>query len=364
MHGFVAARSLSPSGMAGRGVSFTVLVDDVEIQRVCAAHTPLWILKQQLAELTGVSPSGQVIVRQVAKDDSELLEDEELSLGAHGVQCGSVLIMTLLRSASISVASGPEPPEKEIVALCNVPALAADADPELVAARAREQTRSWLVAEKKRRNLMALARARVASIMGERDTAETEIGPADADHSYSGIVFDVESKGSTEVVVDAIHVGGMLGEVSVFASSKSWAGRPSNRQSRGRRCGWGQVNDALVKGDFDLVYPESRATPRDRRRGRQQASWDIPVRIELARPVRILPGKCSAIYVHSSLPDDLGIQYRSTTGPEEVTFENDHLRIMPGIGHTGSRPFDTRRGYGWYAQSYTRRSLRPLQTCC
>jgi hypothetical protein len=336
--------------MAGRGVSFTVMVDDVAIERTCAAHTPLWILKQQLAELTGVAPSAQAIVRQTAKDDSELLEDDSLSLGDHGVCCGTVLIMTLLRSAAHHVApsSGKFSPEQEMTnALRDMPDLPADADLEHVAARARQQTRTWLIAEKKKSELMALARARAASVVGDREIAETEIAPADADHSYSGVVFDVEAKGSTEVAIDAVHVAGMLGEVSIFASGRSWAGRPSNRRSRGRGCGWGQANDALVKTDFDLVYPESRATPHDRRQGRQQASWDEPVRIQLARPVRILPGGCSAIYIHSSLPDDLGIQYRSTAAPDEVTLDNDHLRIMPGLGHTGSRPFDTRRGYGW-----------------
>ena len=332
------------------------MVDDVEIERTCAAHTPLWILKQQLAELTGVAPSSQAIVRQTAKDDSELLEDDSLSLDSHGVRCGTILIMTLLRSAADQAPPGPgeRSPEQEMAAtLRDMPDLATDADAELVAARARRQTHAWLVAEKRKHDLMALARARAASAVGERAIAETEIGPADADHSYSGIVFDVEAKGSTEVVIDAVHVAGMLGEVSIFASGGSWAGRPSNRRSRGRRCGWGQVNDALVKSDFDLVYPESRATPQGRRQGRQQASWDEPVRIQLARPVRILPGGCSAIYIHSSLPDDLGIQYRSTMDPDEVTLENDHLRIMPGVGHTGSRPFDTRRGYGWYRANRT-----------
>ncbi len=287
--------------MSGRGVSFVVMVDDVEIERTCAAHTPLWILKQQLAELTGVAPSAQAIVRQTARDDSELLEDDSLSLGSHGVRCGSVLIMTLLRSAAHHVVPNSETisPKQEMAAtLRGMPDLAADADLEHVAMRARQQTRTWLIAEKRQSELIALARARAASVVGEREIAETEITAADADHSYSGIVFDVEAKGSTEVVIDAVHVAGMLGEVSIFASGRSWAGRPGNRRSRGRSCGWGQANDALVKTDFNLVYPESRATPHDRRQGRQQASWDDPVRIQLARPVHILPGGCSAIYIH------------------------------------------------------------------
>jgi hypothetical protein len=338
--------------MAGRGVRFTVLVDDdVELELDCASHTPLWVLKQQLAERTGVAPADQAIVRKTAKDDSELLEDDELSLGRYGIRSGSVLIMTLLQTVLATTDDDPTPPsaptpeEEMATTLRAMPDLGVDADPEAVAARARKQTAAWLVAERRRRELAALALAEQSALVGERETAATDIGPADADHSYSGIVFDVEPKGSTEVIVDAIHVGGMLGEVSVFASDKSWAGTPSNRDNKGRRCGYYAVNDALSKNDFRLVYPESRDTPLDRRQGRQQPSWDVPVRIALSTPVRILPGGCASIYIHSSLPDDLGIQYRSTSSAGEVTLENEHLRIMPGIGHTGSRPFDVRHGW-------------------
>ena len=39
--------------MSGRGARFTVVVDDVEIELNCALHTPLWVLKRQLADRTG-----------------------------------------------------------------------------------------------------------------------------------------------------------------------------------------------------------------------------------------------------------------------------------------------------------------------
>ena len=36
-----------------------------------------------------------------------------------------------------------------------------------------------------------------ASIVGDATQVETAVAPKDADHSFSGIVFDVEAKGST-----------------------------------------------------------------------------------------------------------------------------------------------------------------------
>ena len=54
------------------------------------------------------------------------------------------------------------------------------------------------------------------SIVGEPNQVETAVAPKDADHSFSGIVFDVEAKGSTEVIVDAVHVGGMLGATPII----------------------------------------------------------------------------------------------------------------------------------------------------
>ena len=38
----------------------------------------------------------------------------------------------------------------------------------------------------------------------------------------------------------------------------------------------------------------------------------------------------------------------SAENMQEVTAETGHLRIMPGISHTASAPFDIRPGYGWH----------------
>ena len=37
----------------------------------------------------------------------------------------------------------------------------------------------------------------------------------------------------------------------------------------------------------------------------------MPTEIVFDEPVRIRPGQLRALYIHSALPDDLGIQYQS-----------------------------------------------------
>lgn len=51
------------------------------------------------------------------------------------------------------------------------------------------------------------------------------------------------------------------------------------------------------------------------------------------KKVTVLPRKRQAFYVHSGLPDDLGIQYQSYD-EDEVVAENEHLMVLPGLGHT------------------------------
>lgn len=59
----------------------------------------------------------------------------------------------------------------------------------------------------------------------------------------------------------------------------------------------------------------------------------------------LLPHSRRALYCHSSLPDDLGIQYQSY--PAKSPFAGDeHVTLFSGLGHTGSVPFDDTNG--WY----------------
>lgn len=62
-------------------------------------------------------------------------------------------------------------------------------------------------------------------------------------------------------------------------------------------------------------------------------------------PVKLLPHTCRALYCHSGLPDDLGIQYQSYQ-KTDVVAQDAHIEIRPGLGHTGAEPFDEQ--HGWY----------------
>lgn len=52
-----------------------------------------------------------------------------------------------------------------------------------------------------------------------------------------------------------------------------------------------------------------------------------------------------AVYCHSGLPDDLGIQYQSYS-KKAIVGQDEYVTLHPGLGHTGSEPFDDQ--HGWY----------------
>lgn len=55
--------------------------------------------------------------------------------------------------------------------------------------------------------------------------------------------------------------------------------------------------------------------------------------IRLRNPVTILPHSRRAFYIHSSLPDDLGIQYQSFL-EDDIIFQDERIAVYPGLGHT------------------------------
>ena len=60
--------------------------------------------------------------------------------------------------------------------------------------------------------------------------------------------------------------------------------------------------------------------------------------VALGTPLRLLPGQVAALYVHSAMNDDTGLQY-TTCGKENTVARDDHLAIRAGISHTGNAPF-------------------------
>ena len=91
-------------------------------------------------------------------------------------------------------------------------------------------------------------------------------------------------------------------------------------------------------------------------------SWNAATEIRLHVPVHVLPHHTRALFVHSDLPDDLGVQYMDTRayrgaapGAEEVCGQDAAVRLLSGLGFTGSAPFEGRGGWN-YRQASTRSS--------
>jgi hypothetical protein len=158
--------------------------------------------------------------------------------------------------------------------------------------------------------------------------------PAHTPHVSAGVIWDVHANSHSEVTVTSVSVGGMLGRVRIFARAGSWRGDTADHAARLIATGWGQRYDLDATG-WALVADEECAP-----------SWDIAREIRLSTPVRILPHHTRALFIHSNLPDDLGIQYQTYRGLNDILARDDHCVMLPGLGFTGSVPFDTRRG--WY----------------
>jgi hypothetical protein len=172
----------------------------------------------------------------------------------------------------------------------------------------------------------------------------TAVAPAQADHSFSGVMFDVEALGNWEVTLTSVWLAGQLGSVSVFAASGGWCSDDGHDdaflQQVLARCGWGSPNDVINPSRWELVAQERRAV-----------SWSTPVEIRLTQAVRVLPGRRVGIYCHSDAPNDGGLIYHSCGRASELA-ASEHVRLLPGLGHTSAVPFDV--DSGWWAASLQR----------
>ena len=165
-------------------------------------------------------------------------------------------------------------------------------------------------------------------------TLSTPVPPSRADHSFCGVLFDVHAKSEAAVVVTSIWVGGMLGRVRVFARPCSWKGPvEGDVENWTVHTGWGARYDI----DTSLWAQVADETC--------QPSWDVAREIKLAVPVTVRPHHTIGLFVHSALPDDLGIQYQ-TYNRQAPFAEDAHCALLPGLGFTGAVPFDSR--HGWY----------------
>jgi len=146
--------------------------------------------------------------------------------------------------------------------------------------------------------------------------------PRGPDHSFAGVMWDCRTRTHEEVVITSVAVGGMLGRVRIFARDGSWRRDGPARHITPETVGWVLVAD-------EVCAP----------------SWGVCREVRLHTPVHILPHGTAALFVHSNLPDDLGIQYQSYY-ERDVFGQDARLELFPGLGFTGATPFDERSG--WY----------------
>ena len=138
-----------------------------------ALHTPLEVLRGQLEEQTGFVPHSQVLIlcdlSDPDRNNDHLLDDQfdHYSLYDCNIREGSILSLHPIGATSSGLENEGE----------------SDLAPALPAAQQ------------------------------ETHTICTPITAAQADHSYNGIIFDIESKGPFEVEIFSLSVGGMLGRV-------------------------------------------------------------------------------------------------------------------------------------------------------
>ena len=120
----------------------------------------------------------------------------------------------------------------------------------------------------------------------------------------------------------------MLGHVRVFAlTSGSWCQHLGSLPLALQRVGWDAPNDVLRALEWKLVADASCPS-----------AWNSTRHVALGTPLRLLPGQVAALYVHSAMNDDTGLQY-TTCGKENTVARDDHLAIRAGISHTGNAPF-------------------------
>ena len=157
-----------------------------------ALHSPVSVLKAQLAKLTQIAAHDQDLTHVMEEwaqgaNGQPVLSTEEIrmtgdgALGSYGLRDGSVIRLIPLSGFEEAVPDGEDEEESET-----------DAPAGLLEASMSSH-----------------------SIM-------STIGPAEADHSYNGILFDISAKAPFQVAITSVHVGGMLGHITIFACDKEW----------------------------------------------------------------------------------------------------------------------------------------------
>jgi len=137
----------------------------------------------------------------------------------------------------------------------------------------------------------------------------TPIQPADANHSYNGIMFDIKSKGPEDVEVLGFVVGGTLGPTSIYVRSGPWKEDVTPET-------WSKVLSCKIEG-----------------------SWDRTTYVPLSVPVTVLAKETRGFYIHCSVHHDDALTYQTYHSFGEVIVQDKHIVLFPGQARCGSSPF-------------------------
>ena len=184
-----------------------------EFKLAVGSHSPLWLVKQECERVTGEAPEVQVLcLLNDEQDEGTLLEDDAATVGESGIVDGSSLFLSFLTAQAAS---------RRGHALCSLRGLdaaeAAAAAKEDAGERARRECRRWLEDDREH-SARAQARERelrereLARVVGTprpdtppavrssgnlcptaRGLLRTRKSTAQAEHSFNGVIFDVQS---------------------------------------------------------------------------------------------------------------------------------------------------------------------------
>lgn len=132
------------------------------------------------------------------------------------------------------------------------------------------------------------------------------------DHTFNGVLFNLEIVNTLPidfVEIQSIWVRGGLGLMTVHVTPVTWRGKAASADL------WQKCFEKDLAPSFQEF-----------------------VEMGIHPPIRLAPGMSLGIYVHSQRRDDRGLVYDEQKS--HITYENEYIRLYPGLAHISSIPFD------------------------
>jgi len=139
------------------------------------------------------------------------------------------------------------------------------------------------------------------------------------DHTFCGIMFDIVIQKYLPVEcveINELWVRGGLGPLSI------WVGNCPHEKILVKEEAWTKVYSGNKPPSYELVC------------------------LKLDTPVTAHPGDHFAFYIHSTRPDDQAIVYDNQRS-KNYTYQDNILKILPGVAHISPIPFSPRGWWGW-----------------